>query len=157
MVTMDIDQRKAAMVEARKRSNAILNVPPFTLAQPDSPTGIATTEVYCYEEEDRQTRRDKRMAERARRRCEAIAERRQEEARIIEQRHAPNVDARIERKIAEHRKLWIDVHAQAIAHERKLVRAEISDAVGSLRADLTIEKAAERREQGDVTDIPQFL
>ncbi|KRR14535.1 hypothetical protein CP49_25830 [Bradyrhizobium valentinum] len=47
-----------------------------------------------------------------------------------------------------------DAIGDAFGEIRKQLRAEIVEQVGGLRADLTIEKAAER---GDVVEVPQFL
>jgi hypothetical protein len=47
--------------------------------------------------------------------------------------------------------------AFAVAKARKQWRSEISTEVGLLRADLTIEKAAERREYDGVVELPSFI
>jgi hypothetical protein len=69
------------------------------------------------------------------------------------------VDSRIEHALAE--RAWRDearmeATGKALGEIRKQLRAEIQEQIGLLRADITIEKAAERRE-ADVVELPQFL
>ena len=61
------------------------------------------------------------------------------------------IDGKISAAIAARDEFWRDVFGAVIAEERKKMRAEVQERIGLLRADLTIEKAAER---GDVVELP---
>jgi hypothetical protein len=67
------------------------------------------------------------------------------------------VDSRIEAhaKANEwHHEATLEAIGQALAEERKRMRAEIQEQIGLVRADISIEKAAER---GDVVELPPFI
>jgi hypothetical protein len=63
------------------------------------------------------------------------------------------VDGRISAAIAARDEYWRDVLGGLVSAIRKQLRAEISAEVGQLRADIAIEKAAERREHGEIIDM----
>src|SRR5260370_17466510 len=75
-----------------------------------------------------------------------------------------DIEVLVERKfdagLSEHKiradARW-DAVGDALGETRKQLRSEIQEQVGLLRADLTIEKAAERRERGDVVELPKFI
>ena len=61
------------------------------------------------------------------------------------------VDGRIAKALAEHDAIRREATAQFVAEVRKQLREEISAEVGKLRAELTVQRAAERN---DVIDLP---
>jgi hypothetical protein len=66
------------------------------------------------------------------------------------------IDGRIFAAIAARDEFWRDVLGGLVSEVRKQLRAEIVEQVGGLRADITIEKAAERRDDG-VVELPPFI
>jgi hypothetical protein len=61
------------------------------------------------------------------------------------------VDARIAAASVEHDRCWTDIFGQVVAHERHKMRAEVAEQIGQLRAELAVQRAAEK---ADVIDLP---
>jgi hypothetical protein len=68
-----------------------------------------------------------------------------------------NIQSRVKSELAKHDDLWRDVIGKLISNLRKQWRSEIREELGQLRADATIQRAAERRNhdrgEGEVIDM----
>jgi hypothetical protein len=67
-------------------------------------------------------------------------------------------DDRIARALKAHDRMRLEVHAQVIAEERKRMRTEleamVAEAVGQLRAELVVERSADRSKVIDLPALP---
>jgi hypothetical protein len=98
------------------------------------------------------SRNGRREGEEWQRKCELERERRQQrEAEIIRQQQQA-----AERETSAFSEIQCDVLGAVIAEERKRQRAEIEEAIGSLRAEINVQRAAEKAHESDpVIDLPQ--
>ena len=60
-------------------------------------------------------------------------------------------DARIDRALAEHNRGLTEVLGQVVAEERHRMREHVAEQIGLLRAELTVQREAER---GQILDLP---
>jgi hypothetical protein len=94
-------------------------------------------------EAERKAERDSKLTE-----YEAARLRIDIEAKIAD------VQARIDQAVAAERAYWNEALPELLALMRREITAEISAAVGELRADVNVQRAVD---QGVVTELPSFL
>jgi hypothetical protein len=105
---------------------------------------------------DREHGPPEKLSDRWRREAnEAEAERKAERNSRLTDAEAAQLEARLVGMVAAERAYWSEVLPELIALLRREITAEISEAIGELRAETNVNRTIDKSE--NVTELPSFL